>query len=99
MQELPSYIPPGGMFDERGQLTFDPNGPVGRLVDPTYERQTTLGQLAQLREPPTEGWILDYSQGTAIPVWDVPGQLPPAFMAVQTGRPQNDTAAQLLLLL
>ncbi len=116
MQELPSFIPPGGLRDDMGHLTFDPNGPVGRLVDSSYERRMTLGELAQQREPPPFGfgWVLDYSQGTAIPYWGIPGQTPyspspfdflamqAAAMAAQASTAQANngyTNAELLLLL
>ena len=70
MQELPSYIPPNPYADNP---SWDPNGPVGRLVDVSTHYPMTIGQLVQAGAAPPFGWMPG-ERNTAIPLYTMPGQ-------------------------
>jgi hypothetical protein len=85
MQEpFPSYIPPGAFVGE--SRLYDPNGPVGQLVDISSESKMSIGQLAQSEYPPIHGWWVGgdtiYNQ-YAIPDYQPPPAVQFAMMAAQ----------------
>ena len=65
-QDPPYYFEPPHQAQD-GRLSWNPDGPDGRLIDLTVgEHGTPIGELVRSGEPPAHGWIRG-PEGTAIP--------------------------------
>ena len=95
MQDMPPFLQPGWLRDDMGRPLWDPNGPYGQLREPYHEGRP-IGELVMRENPPLHGWRLG-PDGTAIPVFGIPGQPPPeVLIAMQTSSTAAPMPAQSL---
>lgn len=81
-------LPPDG----NGELSWDPNGPEGKLVAAFDPEGRTLGELMQGEVVPSHGWLLS-AEGMVTPDTAEVSRMAPIAAA------QGPNAAALLLLL